>query len=193
VFRLRSFSVGAYDNNVYLLSDDKSGEALLIDPADEAPRIIQELDGLRLSHILVTHWHPDHVQALEAVREKTGAQFACHPLDEPRMPLSADQRLQDGQRLSFGDYELVALHTPGHTQGSVCFLAGERLFTGDTLFPGGPGNTSGPDASFPTIIESLESKLFSLPDEIQVLPGHGKPTTIGQERPHLEEWIARGW
>src|SRR5439155_20242749 len=85
------------------------------------------------------------------------------------------------------------LTTPGHTPGSICFLAGEQLFSGDTLFPGGPGNTSNPYASFPTIIESIRGKLFRLPDETQVLPGHGKPTTIGRERPHLDEWIQRGW
>jgi glyoxylase-like metal-dependent hydrolase (beta-lactamase superfamily II) len=193
VFRLTTLSVGPYDNNVYVLSDPKSKEALLIDAANDAPRIIKELEGLRVSHILTTHGHSDHVQALSQVRERTHAQFSCHHADESMMPLKADHRVQDGERFRFGDYELVALHTPGHTPGSICFVAGERLFSGDTLFPGGPGNTANPYASFLTIIESIRQRLFSLPDDTEVLPGHGKPTTIGRERPHLDEWIERGW
>jgi glyoxylase-like metal-dependent hydrolase (beta-lactamase superfamily II) len=109
------------------------------------------------------------------------------------MPFPADQPIADGDVFRFGEHELRAIHTPGHTPGSVCFVIGEHLFSGDTLFPGGPGNTANPYASFPTIIESIRTKLFPLPDEMQVLPGHGKPTTIGRERPHLDEWIARGW
>jgi len=193
VYQLTTFSVGPYDNNVYLLSDPKSKEALLIDAANDAPRIIKELEGLRVSHILTTHGHADHVQALRAVREQTHARFICHQADESMMPITADYRVQDGERVRFGDYELVAIHTPGHTPGSVCFLGGDHLFSGDTLFPGGPGNTANPYASFSTIIESIRGKLFTLADETRVLPGHGKSTTIGRERPHLDEWIQRGW
>lgn len=193
MYRVTSFAVPPYDNNIYILSDPKSKEALLIDAANDAPRILKELDGLRVSHILTTHGHGDHVQAARRVREQTRAQFACHEADAGMMPLPPDQPIADGDVFRFGDYELRALHTPGHTPGSVCFLIGEHLFSGDTLFPGGPGNTANPYASFPTIIESIRSRLFALPDEIQVLPGHGKPTTIGRERPHLEEWIERGW
>ena len=193
MYRLATFAVGPYDNNVYVLGDDRSKEALLIDAANDAPRIMKELEGLKVSHILTTHGHADHVQALKTVRDKTKARFTCHQLDEAMMPIAADHRVKDGERFGFGDYEVVALHTPGHTPGSVCFIAGERLFSGDTLFPGGPGNTANPYASFPTIIDSIKNKLFILPDEIEVLPGHGKPTSIGRERPHLDEWIARGW
>jgi glyoxylase-like metal-dependent hydrolase (beta-lactamase superfamily II) len=148
---------------------------------------------LRVSHILTTHGHGDHVQAARRVREQTQARFAYHEADADMMPLPADQRIADGDVFRFGEYELRAIHTPGHTPGSVCFVIGEHLFSGDTLFPGGPGNTANPYASFPTIIESIRTKLFSLPDEMQILPGHGKPTTIGRERPNLDEWIARGW
>ncbi|HEX3629109.1 MAG TPA: MBL fold metallo-hydrolase [Candidatus Dormibacteraeota bacterium] len=193
MYRVRTFAVGPYDNNVYILSDDKTSEALLIDAANEAPRILKELDGLRVSHILTTHGHQDHVQALKAVRDQTQARFSCHALDESMMPMAADHRVTDGERFRFGDNELVALHTPGHTPGSVCFLIEDQLFSGDTLFPGGPGNTGNPNASFPTIIESIKTRLFALPDDVKVLPGHGKPTTIGRERPHLDEWIGRGW
>lgn len=193
MYQVRSFSVGPYDNNVYIVSDPKSKEALLIDAANEAPRILKELDGLRVSHILTTHGHGDHVQAVRQVREQTHARFAFHEGDASMMPLPADRRIADSDAFTFGEYSLRAIHTPGHTPGSVCFVIGEHLFSGDTLFPGGPGNTANPYASFPTIIESIRTKLFTLPDEVQVLPGHGKPTTVGRERPHLEEWIARGW
>ncbi len=193
MYRVASFSVGPYDNNVYIVSDPKSKEALLIDAANEAPRILKELEGLRVSHILTTHGHSDHVQAARRVREQTQARFAYHEADADMMPFPADQRIADGDVFKFGEHELRAIHTPGHTPGSVCFVIGEHLFSGDTLFPGGPGNTANPYASFPTIVESIRTKLFNLPDEMQVLPGHGKPTTIGRERPHLDEWIARGW
>ena len=193
MYQLTTFSVGPYDNNVYVLSDPKTKEALLIDAANDAPRIIKELAGLRVSNILTTHGHADHVQALKSVREQTHARFTCHEADESMMPIKADHRVQDGERFRFGEYELVALHTPGHTPGSICFLGGELLFSGDTLFPGGPGNTKNPYASFPTIIASIRGKLLTLSDETRVLPGHGNPTTIGRERPHLDEWIQRGW
>ena len=193
LYRVSTFSVGPYDNNVYLLTDVKGQEALLIDAANEAPRILKELDGLRVTTILTTHGHADHVQALTAVRGTTGARFACHPDDAGMMPIPPDHRVRDGEVFLFGEHELRAFHTPGHTPGSICFTIDDLLFSGDTLFPGGPGNTSGPRASFPTIIESIRRSLFTLPDETRVLPGHGRATTIGVERPHLEEWIARGW
>jgi len=192
-YRVTTFSVGPYDNNVYLLTDLKAREALLIDAANEAPRILKELEGLHVSTILTTHGHADHVQALTAVRGSTGARFACHPDDEKMMPIPPDHRVGDGEVFRFGDRELRAVHTPGHTPGSTCFTIDDLLFSGDTLFPGGPGNTSGPGASFPTIIQSIRRSLFTLPDETRILPGHGKSTTIGVEREHLDEWIARGW
>jgi glyoxylase-like metal-dependent hydrolase (beta-lactamase superfamily II) len=193
VFRLTTFSVGPYDNNVYILSDPGSKAALLIDAANEAPRIIRELEGLRVSHILTTHGHPDHVQALEPVRQETKARFTCHEGDAAMMPITPDLQAQDGDRFRFGEYELRTLHTPGHTPGSLCFVIDDHLFTGDTLFPGGPGNTKGPGASFPTIIASIRDKLLTLPDDTRVLPGHGKGTTVGTERPQLNTWIQRGW
>jgi glyoxylase-like metal-dependent hydrolase (beta-lactamase superfamily II) len=192
-YRLSTFAVGPYDNNIYILSDPRTREALLIDAANEAPRILRELEGLRVSHILTTHGHQDHVQAARRVRELTQARFACHAADEAMMPMKADQQIADGDVFRFGDYQLRALHTPGHTPGSICFHIDEHLFSGDTLFPGGPGNTANPKGSFPTIIDSIRTKLFALPDETQVLPGHGAATTVGRERPHLNEWIERGW
>lgn len=192
-YRVSTFAVGPYDNNVYVLQDPKSREAILIDAANEAPRILKELEGLRVGTILTTHGHGDHVMALKDVRERTHARFACHAEDAGMMPLPPDHRVRDGEIFRFGDHELTAIHTPGHTPGSICLVIDDLLFSGDTLFPGGPGNTSNPYANFQTIIGSIRRKLFVLPDETQVLPGHGKSTTIGTERPHLDEWIARGW
>ena len=193
MFQLKAFSVGPYDNNVYILSDPRLREAVLIDAANDAPRIVRELDQLAVSHILTTHSHPDHVEAVESVRRDTGARFTCHREDAPMMPVPPDLEARDGQRFSFGAYEVRTLHTPGHTPGSLCFLIEDHLFSGDTLFPGGPGDTKGTRASFPAIIESIRHKLFTLPDEVRVLPGHGKPTTIGAERAQLDAWIERGW
>lgn len=192
MFRLTAFSVGPYDNNVYILSDPRSMEALLIDAANDAPRILKELDGLKVSHLLTTHGHPDHVQAVKPVREATSARFTCHDGDAAMMPMPPDVHATDDQRFRFGDYELRTIHTPGHTPGSLCFLIDDHLFTGDTLFPGGPGKTKA-GWNFSSIIESIRARLFSLPDDTRVLPGHGKPTTIGTERPHLDAWIQRGW
>ncbi len=193
MFHISSFSVEPYDNNVYVLSDPLSREALVIDAANDADSILRELKGLSVSHILTTHGHPDHVQAVAAVRLATGALFTCHPGDAGMMPLSPDAEAQDGDRFRFGPYELLTIHTPGHTPGSVCFLLQDHLFTGDTLFPGGPGNSSGAGASFPTIISSIRDRLFPLPAGTRVLPGHGKPTTIGEERGQLSAWVRRGW
>jgi glyoxylase-like metal-dependent hydrolase (beta-lactamase superfamily II) len=192
-YRLETFAVAPYDNNIYIVSEPGSDSVLLIDAANDAPRILKELHGRRLTHILTTHGHQDHTQAARALREATGAPFCCHDGDAAMMPIPPDHRIQDGEQFPVGSRQLRAVHTPGHTPGSVCFLIGHHLISGDTLFPGGPGNTQNPYSSFPQIIDSIKTKLFTLPDDTDVLPGHGRPTTIGAERPHLDEWIARGW
>ena len=190
---LKHFSVGSMDNNVYILIDPESKESVLFDAPTHADRILTELEGTQLKYILMTHTDMDHVQALQRVREATGAPVGVHPLDADRMPIPADFEIQDGQTFRFGNFELTALHTPGHSPGSLSFVTDGILIAGDTLFPGGPGNTQRPDGSFDQIIESLRAKLFTLPDDTAVYPGHGKPTTIGREKPHLQEWIDRGW
>lgn len=190
---VRSFSVGPMDNNVYLLVCPTTGESVLVDAANEADRILKEAEGTRVRYILQTHGHHDHVQALREVKEALGVPVGVHREDARMLPVPADSYLQDGDRIAFGTQELRVLHTPGHTPGSVCFLIDRYLVSGDTLFPGGPGNTATKLGNFPQIIESIRSKLFVLPDDTVVLPGHGRGTTIGAEKPHLEEWIARGW
>lgn len=190
-------SVGPMDNNAYLLTDVDAGESLLIDAANDASHLLEVAGDRVVTTVLTTHGHADHWQALEEVAHATGASPCHHPADAARIPLDADVDAADGTTITFGAVPAVLLHTPGHTPGSTCLLleADDRphLFTGDTLFPGGPGNTFGDDEAFATIMRSLDEKLFVLPDETWVYPGHGDDTTIGAERPHLEEWRERGW
>lgn len=190
---IRKLSVGPMDNNAYVLVDTGSGKALLIDAANEASRLLTEVDGLDLVAIVTTHGHRDHWQALAPVADATAAPVFLHPADQDLVPRPADEELVDGQVIGFGSAEVSVIHTPGHTPGSTCLLLGGRhLFTGDTLFPGGPGRTTTPDA-FTAIMRSLDERVFTLPDDTWVYPGHGDDTTLGAERPSIPEWRARGW
>ena len=202
VVEVRKLSVGPMDNNVYLLLDEQSGRALLIDAADDADRILAEVGDHELAGIVTTHGHRDHWQALARVAQATGAPTWLHAADAERVPMVATNAAEDGERIAFGSAEVMVMHTPGHTDGSICLLlegaaatdgAGRyQLFSGDTLFPGGPGKTRTPE-SFRQIMASLEQRVFGLPDDTWVYPGHGDDTTLGAERPHLPEWRARGW
>ncbi len=191
---VRKFSVGPMDNNVYLLRDTATDATLIIDAANDAGRILREVDGLDVVGIVTTHGHGDHWQALADVATATNAPVWIHPGDAEMVPRTADHLVADGETIAFGNAGVRLLHTPGHTPGSTCVLLGDtHLFTGDTLFPGGPGNTFGNADAFATIMSSLRERLFVLPDDTWVYPGHGDDTTIGVERSHLDEWQARGW
>ncbi len=199
---IRKLSVGPLDNNAYILTDVASGKALLIDAANEAQRLLTELEGRELVGILTTHGHQDHWEALFDVAEATGAPTLLHPDDADRLPREADRHVADGDELQVGGVTVRLLHTPGHTPGSTCVLLeapAERggverwLFTGDTLFPGGPGATFGDEEAFAQIITTLRERIFALDDDTQVCPGHGDDTTLGAERADLDEWEARGW
>jgi glyoxylase-like metal-dependent hydrolase (beta-lactamase superfamily II) len=190
---LKRFSVGDFDNNVYILVDRATGQSVLFDAPTDAGRILEALQGTTPAYILMTHADADHVQALDEVRNATGARVGAHPAEAERMPSPPDFELYDGQVIPFGESEIRVMYTPGHSPGGVSFLTDGTLIAGDTLFPGGPGNTQRPDGSFEDIISSIQSRLFVLPDETTVYPGHGKETTIGAEKPHLQEWIDRGW
>lgn len=181
-------TVGPYDNNVYLI---RSGdEAFIVDGADEPERILAMAGDATIVGIVQTHGHFDHVQALESLAGSVGAPVYAHPGDAMPVPTTA---LADGQTLRVGDVEVAVMHTPGHTPGSVCFLTEGFLFSGDTLFPGGPGNTEGDPARFARVMEHLETRLFTLPDDVRVCPGHGLDTFIGREREYLPVWRQRGW
>jgi glyoxylase-like metal-dependent hydrolase (beta-lactamase superfamily II) len=185
--------VGPFENNVFVLRCTETGEAVLLDAANEHDRLLELCRGLGVTKVLETHGHWDHIQAVPQLRD---AGYAVHVTAEDAAMLpSYDQVLDDDAVIEVGRLRLRTIHTPGHTPGSMCFLVEGRplLFSGDTLFPGGPGNTKNGTGDFPTIIESVETKLFTLPPETLVMPGHGLDTTIATERPHLQEWIDRGW
>ena len=190
---IRKLSVGPMDNNAYVIRDAAGTRALLIDAANDAPRLLDELEGLDVVAIVTTHGHGDHWQALTEVRAATGAPALIHPADQPMITWKPDGELTDGQSLQVGNLAVQVIATPGHTPGSTCLLLEGHLFTGDTLFPGGPGNTFGNADAFATVMRSLRERLFTLPDATWVYPGHGDDTTLSAERPSLDEWDARGW
>jgi glyoxylase-like metal-dependent hydrolase (beta-lactamase superfamily II) len=186
--------VGPIDNNVFVLRCKQTGDALLVDAANEPDLLIRTARELGVRRIVETHGHWDHIQAVPEMRE-AGFEVAVSADDASMLP-SYDLILEDDEVISVGQLRVRTIHTPGHTPGSMCYrLEGSPvLFSGDTLFPGGPGNTTFPGGNFEQIIRSIDGRLFGvLPDETRVLPGHGDDTTIGTERPHLDEWIERGW
>ncbi len=186
--------VGPVENNVYVIRCRRSGEALLIDAANEHERLLEVCQALGVRSIVETHGHWDHIAAVPAVRE-AGYEVAVRAEDAAMLD-SYDLLLEDDDVLEVGRLRVRTAHTPGHTPGSICFAVEGTplLFTGDTLFPGGPGNTKHELGDFATIITSISGRIFdAYPDETIVLPGHGAMTTIGVERPSLDEWVARGW
>ena len=190
---VHSLVVGPVDNNVFIIRCRRTGEAVLLDAANEHDRLLQLCRQLGVRRVLETHGHWDHIQAVPALRD-AGYDVAVTAADAAMLP-SYDSLLEDDSVVEVGDLRLRAIATPGHTPGSVCFrLEGSPLlFSGDTLFPGGPGKTSLPGGDFPTILRSIDERLFPLDPDTIVLPGHGADTTIGAERPHLQEWADRGW
>ena len=188
---VRKIEVGTMENNVYVLECPETHDALLVDGCFEPEKILEGCDGATIVGIVQTHGHFDHVQALADLKERLAVPVHAHPGDE--YPVEIDHQLSDGDEITFGNRSVSVLHTPGHTPGGVCLHSGRHLVSGDTLFPGGPGNTWDNKEAFAQIIESISTKLFVLPDETAVYPGHGSDTTIGSEKPHLQEWIERGW
>lgn len=186
--------VGPVDNNVYVLRCTETGEAVLLDAANEHDRLLELCRALGVTQVLETHGHWDHIQAVPELRD---AGYSVHvTAEDADMLPSYDQLLADDSVVDVGRLRLRTIATPGHTPGSMCFrLEGHPiLFSGDTLFPGGPGATHFEGGDFPTIIRSIEDRLFSpLAADTLVLPGHGDRTTIGTESPHLQEWVDRGW
>ena len=195
---LTKIAVGAMHNNAYLLVDG-TGQGLLIDAAAEPERLLAMIGDTPVAKIVTTHQHPDHWQALAAVKAATGAVTVAHPADAPGIPVPTDELVEDGGTVSFGDTVLSVTHLVGHTPGSIALTLDSggpapHLFTGDCLFPGGVGNTDHDPARFDALYADVVGKIFDrLPDETWVYPGHGDDTTLGTERPHLAEWRARGW
>jgi glyoxylase-like metal-dependent hydrolase (beta-lactamase superfamily II) len=191
-------SVGPMDNNAYLLRCVSTGEQVLIDAANESDRLLELVGTGGLSTVVTTHRHGDHWQALADVVSATGARSVAHVADAPELPV-ATETVADGATIPVGSCGLEVIHLVGHTPGSIALLYRDpagipHLFTGDSLFPGGVGNTFGSKENFASLIDDVEHKLFDrLPDETWFYPGHGKDSTLGNERPAIAEWRARGW
>ncbi|MFM7272134.1 MAG: MBL fold metallo-hydrolase [Actinomycetes bacterium] len=191
--RVDKFVVGPFDNNVFLIRDRSRGEAVIVDAANEHDLLVPLARATGVRRVLTTHGHWDHIQAVTAMRD-AGIEVAVAAEDAEMLP-AYDDTIEDDEVIRVGDLRIRCIHTPGHTPGSTSFLieGTPLLLTGDTLFPGGVGNTSWDYSSFEQIIGSVDRRLMTLPPETLVLPGHGLDTTIGTERPHLDEWVARGW
>lgn len=204
---IRSISVSEMNNNVYLLTSKSTGAQLLIDAADDLPAIQQLLQDSaadtaatpKLARIATTHQHWDHVRALPELVAVSGATTSAGADDADALPVPVNVRLGHGDVERFDGFEITAVHLRGHTPGSIAFVYQDpdgpaHIFSGDSLFPGGVGNTQKDPARFTSLLNDVSERLFdAYPDETLVHPGHGLPTTLGAERPHLEEWRARGW
>ena len=185
------------DNNVWLVGDDR--EVVVVDPAHDAEAVLAEVGDRRVTAILCTHAHDDHVRAAPELGARTGAPVLLHPDDDVLWKLAhpdrrPDRPLDHGQTLDVGGHRIEVLHTPGHAPGAVCFHLPEAgvVLSGDTLFQGGPGATGRSYSDFPTIVESIRDRLLSLPEDTVVHSGHGADTRIGAEAPSLDEWVSRG-
>ncbi|XAS67112.1 MBL fold metallo-hydrolase [Micrococcaceae bacterium Sec5.7] len=204
---IRRISVGEMDNNVYLLTAKATGAQLLIDAADDLPAIQSLIAGSsadsevtpKLALIATTHQHWDHVRALPGLVKATGVRTSAGVDDAPELPVAVDVLLEHGDVGNFDGFDVTAVHLRGHTPGSIAYVyrdpAGPaHIFSGDSLFPGGVGNTQKDPERFQQLIADVSERLFdAYPDDTVVHPGHGRPTTLGAERPHLQEWRARGW
>jgi glyoxylase-like metal-dependent hydrolase (beta-lactamase superfamily II) len=195
-------AVGPMDNDAYLLRCSQTGTMVVIDAANEAGRLLELIGDTPVSSIVTTHRHWDHWQALPEVASATGAVVIAHPDDAAELPVPATSLVRGGDRVVVGATSISVIHLRGHTPGSIalCYDAdgtladSPHLFTGDSLFPGGPGNTENDPKRFGQLMDDLEERVFGvLPDATWVYPGHGKDTTLGAERPHVAEWRERGW
>ncbi|MGW1723864.1 MBL fold metallo-hydrolase [Streptomyces sp. NPDC002306] len=195
---ITKIAVGPMDNNAYLLRCRATDEQLLIDAANDADTLLGMIGDDGIASVVTTHQHGDHWQALAAVVAATGARTHAGREDAEGIPVPTDVPVDDGDVIRVGQVRLTARHLVGHTPGSIALVYDDphghpHVFTGDCLFPGGPGRTTRPE-EFNSLMGGLETKLFDvLPDETWVYPGHGDDTTLGTERPHLAQWRARGW
>lgn len=174
------------DNNGYIVSCVETGEGVIIDAPGEPEKLLAAIGDVKIKEILITHGHGDHIAGVKAIKESVGRKVGIHMDDSPNLESTkADFYLDDGDVIKVGTIELAVMHTPGHTPGGVCFLVGKHLFSGDTLFPGGPGRSRSPEA-FKQLIGSITSKLFVLSEDTLVYPGHGDDTTIGEAKKEFD-------
>ena len=191
--RIDKLIVGPFENNAFVVRCTNTGEAVIIDAANEHELLLQVSRATGVHRVLTTHGHWDHIQAVTALRD-AGIDVGIAEADATMLP-GYDFLIPDDTVIEVGDLRFRTILNPGHTPGSTSFLLEGHpvLFTGDTLFPGGPGNTQSAEGDFPLIIESIDRRLFTLDPDLLVMPGHGLDTTVGTERPHLQEWVDRGW
>jgi glyoxylase-like metal-dependent hydrolase (beta-lactamase superfamily II) len=196
---ITKLAVSEMANNAYLLTSTATGEALLVDAAADAPALLAMIGDADVRTIITTHGHWDHHRALPEVVAATGAQTVAHPADAGDLPVPVTRAVEHGDTVTVGDQTLEVVHLRGHTPGSIALVwrgpegAGTHVFTGDSLFPGGPGRTTTPE-NFESLMDDLEARIFGQLDDVAwIYPGHGKDTTLGTERPNLGEWRARGW
>ena len=182
--------LGPFGTNCYFLTCQKTGKCVVVDAPGDANRMLERLSQFQPQYILITHNHFDHIGALSQLKSSLGIAVAAHPADVDGLPVPVDILLNDDDEISFGAVRIKALHTPGHTPGSLCFLAGSYLIAGDTLFPGGPGRTRTP-ADFRQIIKSITRKIFELPEDTGVYPGHGEATSIKQAKELFEVFSSK--
>jgi glyoxylase-like metal-dependent hydrolase (beta-lactamase superfamily II) len=196
--RITKVATPPFDNNCYLVRCTSTGATLLVDAAGDARTLLSLVGDGKLVAVVETHSHWDHVQALAEVRTATGARVVAHAADAGDLPVPADRLVEHGDAVGVGELSLEVLHLRGHTPGSIALVlrTGDttHLFSGDSLFPGGPGNTDKDPSRFAQLMTDLETRVFAvLPDDTRVYPGHGADTTLGAERPSLPQWRARGW
>ena len=190
-FRVYWTLCGSDGNNAYLVVCPETSQSVIIDAPLNPEKIIEQAAGTQVKAVLITHRHRDHLEGLKDITDATGAPVAAHPEDAPEMPTPPDILVDDGSAISAGTLEVKVIHIPGHTAGSVCYLVGNHLFTGDTLYAGGPGETRGVEAT-QQILEGITRKLLMvLPDDTFVLPGHGMGANIGAAKSLYRHWAAQ--
>ena len=190
MLQLKIQPVGEYATNCYLLTCTRTGRALLVDPGGDPDQVLALCEGSRVTRILLTHGHFDHLLGLDVVRAALGVPVGAHPADADEFGIAVDFELRDGMRLRVGRHVVRVVHVPGHTPGSVALRFDRRAVVGDAVFPGGPGHTDTPEA-LQILLLSLQRTVFTWPDDVLLYPGHGTPTTVGAERPSFQAFLAR--
>jgi hydroxyacylglutathione hydrolase len=188
--RISRLRLGPWETNAYIIVCPETLASLVVDAPAEANRILEELNGTAPKYVLLTHSHPDHIGALTELRNKLEVPFACHPLDSSGIASPPEIPLKGGEELALGNLKVSVMHTPGHTRGSLCFRVANHLISGDTIFPGGPGNTRS-QADFKEIVRSIKDDILILPDDTVIYPGHGEPTVVKKERADFATFSAR--
>ena len=182
--------LGPFDNNAYVLIDPASSHSFIVDAPAEGERLLEAAQGTEVQRIVMTHRHPDHWATIDALKEATGAPVYCHEADREAQADKVDGTLSDGEEIALGKLKIRVIHTPGHTPGSICLLVGRHLIGGDTLFPGGPGRTNQPE-ELQEEIRSILERLYPLPDDTVVYPGHGDDVSIGRSKEEYAAFASR--